>query len=192
MSNEVIAWIVKLLQFGNNGVAMRESKTTDLLKRLLVGKDTKKTLVRLIVVAAAAWVTFTYLLIPMRVKGPGMAPTFKSSSLHFVNAVSYWYGTPKRDDIVAIQLAGRSVMYVSRVLALPGETVAIKDGDIYIDDMLYEGPTFKFFFRYDKVQLKADEFFIVGDNRSLAEGFYQHARIFGRVQRQRIVGSVLF
>ena len=158
--------------------------------RLFFGANPKRTVIRIIVLVALASVTFKWVLVPIRTEGISMLPTYRSGSLKFVYTLTYKYLTPRRGDIVAIRLAGPNVLYVKRVVGLPGERVAVRDGVVHIDDL----PLAERYVQHrkpwdvDEVTLGAHEYFVIGDNR----GMMARDHDFGRVHVSRIFGKVVF
>lgn len=153
--------------------------------RLLVGRSPRRTLVRIAVLVVAAYVVFGYVLIPIRVSGPSMTPTYVTGRPNLVNRLAFAFREPRRGDIVGIRLAGLRVMYMKRIIGLPGEHVEIRRGVVYINDKQLEEPYVVHPAPSERrsMVLEADEYFVAGDNRANSEN--------GRVRRERIVGKVL-
>ena len=65
-----------------------------------------------------------------------MSPTLQNEDVVLLNKLSYKIGSPKRMDVIAFRIGSseNSPTYVRRVIGLPGETVQIKDGKVYVDD----------------------------------------------------------
>jgi signal peptidase I len=161
-----------------------------LVRRLLVGRDPRRTLVRVLVLATISFVTFRWVLVPIRTEGISMLPTYQSGTLKFVNRLAYMSNPPVRGDIVAIRLAGPHVVYLKRVIGLPGERVAFVDGQVWVDDAPLQEPYVRNRRPWNvaEVTLGPREYFVVGDNRGMNAGDHD----FGRVDTARIVGKVLF
>jgi signal peptidase I len=147
------------------------------------------TLVRSAVIVAVAWVVFGFVLIPVRGSGISMRPAVEDSQLTFVNRVAYWREGPARTDIVALRLAGSSVVYIKRIVGLPTERIAIKGGQVFADDVpldesyvarrrMWEVPEFV---------LGPEEYLVIGDNRDMRVEDHD----FGRARRDRILGRVI-
>jgi signal peptidase I len=79
----------------------------------------------------------------MRAEGISMLPTYQSGSLNLVNRLAYLNQTPSRGDIVAIKLAGPHVLYVKRIIALPGERVSLAQGQVYVNGAPSSNPTYE-------------------------------------------------
>jgi signal peptidase I len=161
-----------------------------LIRRLVFGEHPRRTAVRILVLAVAAFVTFRWLMVPIRTEGSSMQPTYASDRLNLVNRVAYAWSSPSRGDVIAIQMAGPHVLYVKRVVGLPGERVTIKDGYVSINGAMLPEPYVKFRrgWNVDEVVLGPTEYFVMGDNRGMSIGDHD----FGRVERPRILGKVVF
>ena len=145
---------------------------------------------RVLVLAAVAFITFTWIFIPIRTDGISMEPTYRSNSLNLLNRLSYRLAEPARGDVVAIRLAGPHVVYVKRIVGLPGERLAFVGGVIHINGVPLSEPYVKNQRPWDRpeVTLGAREYFAVGDNRGMEQGAHK----FGIVDRERILGKVLY
>ena len=160
------------------------------LQRVLFGRNPRRTTVRILVLAAISFSLFRWVLIPVRTDGVSMMPTYQSGSLRLINTLSFRGGIrPDRGDIVAIKLAGPHVLYVKRIVGLPGERVAIAGGFVQVNGTQLSEPYVlsRKPWNYDEVTLGPREFFVIGDNRALAS-----RGDFGRVDASRIVGKLLF
>ena len=114
-----------------------------------------------------------------------------------VNHIAYLLLNPKRGDIVQFlkEDSGQDEMYLRRVIALPGETVQIIDGMIYIDGKtLLEQKPFPSItnpgMAAEPVKLSATEYFVLGDNRNNSED--SRFADVGNIKRNRIIGKVWF
>jgi signal peptidase I len=159
------------------------------LQIVLIGRRPRYTVLRIAVIVAVVFLTARYLVWPLRVQGPSMAPTYRENGINFLNRLSYVFHEPRRGDIVAIRLAGRSVMFMKRVVGLPGETVEFIDGQLYVDGQPLPEPYVQFPCRWNRRPRKLDlnEYFVVGDNRSMHIDDHEH----GAAKRERILGKVL-
>jgi signal peptidase I len=161
------------------------------VRTVLIGRDPRFTLVRIVLVVAVAIVLFKFILLPIRVDGPSMLPTYKHGAVNFVNRLAYWRSEPKRGDIVAVRYSGRSMMLMKRVVALPGETVEFINGQLFVNGQPMAEPYVKYdcdwTARREHYQLATDEYYVVGDNRSMPIDMHYQ----GAAQRKRILGRVL-
>jgi signal peptidase I len=161
-----------------------------LTRRIIFGDNPRRTTVRIIVLGLVAFVVFKWVLIPIRTDGPSMLPTYESGSLNLVNRLAYWRGDPSRGDVVAIRLAGPSILYIKRIVGLPGDRLDIADGLVRINGAPLVEPYVRHrrAWNVPEVTLGPREYFVVGDNRGMREADHD----FGRVDRSRIVGEVVF
>jgi signal peptidase I len=163
---------------------------TATLGRVIAGANPRRTAVRVLVLVVSAYIVFGYVLMPIRGVGISMEPTIVAGDLIFVNRIAYRFRNPERGDVVAVRIAGRSVVYVKRLLALPGDTVGFVDGVLWrngapVDESyVTKGADWQL----EEVTLGSDDYFVVGDNRGMAMA--QHD--FGTATRGRLIGPRAF
>jgi signal peptidase I len=159
------------------------------LRIALVGRNFKFTLTRIVVLVVTCFVVFKFILLPVRIEGGSMLPTYREHSVNFVNHLAYLRHGPQRGDVVGIRLAGPHLMYMKRIIGLPGETVAFADGHVLIDDKVLDEPYEKYDCDWNQppVKLGADEYYVVGDNRTMPPRYHEH----GVASRDRILGKLL-
>lgn len=145
---------------------------------------------RVIVLAAVSFITFKWVMIPIRTEGSSMLPTYGPQELNLVYMLAYRTTPPARGDVIAIRMAGPHVMYVKRVIGLPGERVAVTRGLVQINGAGLDEPYVRNRrpWEYTEVTLGPREYFVIGDNRGMNAGEHD----FGRVDLDRIVGRVVF
>lgn len=156
----------------------------------LLGRRPTRTLVRVAVLILVSIFIFGWVLLPVRTYGDSMLPTYASESFHLVNRAAYSWREPARGDVVALRLAGWRVVYVKRIVALPGERVAIRSGVVLVNQRPLEEPyvTRREPWNMSEVSLGRDEYFVIGDNRGMRMTDHE----FGKVRRERIAGPLLF
>ena len=108
--------------------------------------------------------------------GQAMDSTLSGGDVVLLNELSYRFSSPSRNDVIAFHLNGSedTHSYIRRVIGLPGETVQIKDGIIYINGSVYlEEQNFSQMedagIAKDEITLGEDEYFVLGDNRNRSE-----------------------
>src|ERR1043166_5145223 len=114
------------------------------LQTILIGRSPQRTFVRIVVIVALVFLARAYVILPIRVSGPSMMPTYSQDGVNFVNQLAYLRSTPVRGDVVAIRLAGKSIMYMKRIVGLPGEEIAFHNGHLVIDGEEKEEPYVKY------------------------------------------------
>ena len=127
--------------------------------------------------------------------GVSMEPEFTNGQKVLVNRYAYLLTSPKQNDVVAFLPNGNknSHCYIKRVVAVPGDTVEIKDGRLYVNGV-------KVVDDYDKMAeagiaqnpltLGSDEYFVLGDNRNASED--SRSANSGPVKGKDIIGKVWF
>ena len=160
------------------------------MTKLLFGANPRHTAIRAGVLVAAAVVVFGIVLVPVRLSGISMEPTYSDGGLNFANRLAFAWREPARGDVVAIRMAGPSLVYVKRIVGLPGERVEIAMGTVIIDGEPLLEPTvaYRAPWNVPALRLGDDEYFVIGDNRAMTEQNHD----FGRTTRERIVGKMLF
>lgn len=129
--------------------------------------------------------------------GVSMEPKLYNGQEVLVNRLLYRLSAPRRGDVVVFLPNGNknSHYYIKRVVGLPGETVQIIGGYVYINGELLDEDE-----SYDKIadagiaqveiQLGSDEFFVLGDNRNNSED--SRSGNIGPVKKETIAGKVWF
>ena len=160
------------------------------MRRLVFGSNPRHTAIRVAVLVAAAVVVFGVVLLPVRLSGISMEPTYNDGALNFANRLAFTLRQPARGDVVALRMAGPSVVYVKRIVGLPGERVEITMGTVIIDGEPLLEPTvvYRAPWNVPALTLGDDEYFVIGDNRAMTVQNHD----FGRTSRDRIVGKMLF
>lgn len=156
--------------------------------RLVVGRDPRRTLLRAAVLVVAAWLLIRYGILPVRGQGPSMMPTVRDGQLMIVDRISYRLRLPRRGELAAVTWVEDREVLIKRILAGPGDRIAIAAGVVSVNDVEIAEP-----YVHDRASwtmaattLAADEYFVVGDNRGMPMA--QHT--MGRVARARLIGPV--
>jgi len=159
------------------------------IKHIMFGRNPVRTMVRATLLALLAFIVFGFIARPVRVSGISMEPTLSDGTIHFVNLVKYWWLEPKRGETVVIAMPGGRAFYMKRILALPGETIAFKDGVRYIDGSVIPEPYLRDLGDWTLQSTKIPEghYFVAGDNRLTM--FDSHT--LGLVEREKVEGVLV-
>jgi signal peptidase I len=155
--------------------------------RVIVGRRPFLTLLRILFVITLATFLFKVVLVPIRVRGSSMIPTYYDGAINFVNRLSYRHSKPRRGDIVVIIEPERhEFLVLKRVVGLPGETIAVRRGAISINGIPYQDKYSKepLTHAFRSRKLAEGEYFVIGDNRIVSEYYF--------VTVPEIVGKVIF
>ena len=138
-----------------------------------------------------------FLIQPFYVKGASMEPNFYDHEYLIIDEITYRLAEPKRGDIIVFRYPKNpSQFFIKRVIGLPGERVKIEDNGVYIsqDDSAWQLLTENYLADdaktevplrgYGDIQLRSDEYFLLGDNRNQS----LDSRVFGPVTRDAVVG----
>ena len=129
----------------------------------------------LVYVAVVVGITFfiiTFIGQRTYVSGSSMESTLSHGDNLIVDKLTYRFADPKRYDIIVFPFRyEENTYYIKRIIGLPGETVQIQDGSIYIDgEVLNESYGREVMksagLAADPIELKEDEYFVLGDNRN--------------------------
>ena len=127
------------------GESMAEFEIYRREKKYHIHEIILKWIVDIIMVVCLSFVLATYMLGKTTVVGHSMEPTLENADSLLIDKVSYCFKEPERYDVVVFvpNIANVSKYYVKRIVGLPGETVQIIDGLVYIngepleDDVIY-------------------------------------------------------
>ncbi len=160
------------------------------LRALVFGRRPRATLIRIGLLVATTFVLFKWVLLPVRVTGISMEPTFHDRSIKLVNRLAYRRAEPQRGDIVSIGELGRPDMLMKRIIVLPGETYSMREGQLFVNGEPVAEPYVinRAPWNMPSETLGPDEYLVIGDNRGMRRTDHYH----GRTQRRFIVGKVLF
>jgi signal peptidase I len=147
----------------------------------------------LFVAFALALVIIVFLYQPVKVEGTSMAPLLHDQQRIFINKYVYHFEPIRRGDVVVFWYPlDRTKSFIKRVVALPGETVEIRQGRVYVDGHVLEEPYVPLRFLDSSsllpVKVPPQHFFVLGDHRNSSND----SRVFGMVPSECIYGKAVF
>ncbi len=151
---------------------------------------TKGFFIRIFLIAVASYLFFSYICLPLQIKGNSMEPTYPSRGINFCWRLRYLFSTPRRHDVVVVRFAGSKVMLLKRVVGLEGERVEFRDGKLFVNGSPLEEPYVRNPCNWNLSPRTVDNnsVYVVGDNRNMPiENHY-----FGQTTMKRIMGSPLW
>lgn len=182
-------------------------------------RDTRATaweIIETILLALLIFLMVRGVVLNFRVDGSSMEPTLSNSEMLIINRRayssidingwfdflpgieddasegSYLFNPPRRGDIVVFHPpGGESDPYIKRIIGLPGETVEIRNGSVYVDGVQLSEPyvtsstSWRGESNRSSMTVPEDEYFVLGDNRSNSSD----SRMFGTVPKENIIGK---
>jgi signal peptidase I len=147
----------------------------------------------LLIAIGLALVIIVFLYQPVKVEGTSMAPLLSDQERIFINKFVYRFEDIHRGDVVVFWYPlDRSKSFIKRVIGLPGETVDIRHGLLYVNGELipepYVPPQYTDVTDFGPVKVPKDSYFVMGDHRISSND----SRVFGPVSSQFIYGRAVF
>src|SRR5262249_23934583 len=128
-----------------------------------------------------------------KVEGTSMAPLLSDQERIFINKFMYRFEPIQRGDVVVFWYPlDRSKSFIKRVIGLPGESVEIRSGMVYVDGKpmkeSYVPPQYEDMSDYGPIRVPHGSYFVMGDHRISSND----SRVFGPVHSQFIYGRAVF
>ena len=160
-------------------------------------KEIVSWVVEIAIVLMMAFVLVYFIEMRTSVVGQSMSETLENGDQILVNRFIYKIVGPKANDVIVFLPNGneKSHYYVKRVVGVPGDTVQIKDGRVYVNGAEFTEKVDAAAIEdaglaADTVTLGDDEYFVLGDNRNNSEDS-RYANI-GNIKREYIIGKAWF
>ena len=132
-----------------------------------------------------------------RVIGTSMYPTLRDGDSVIIDTLSYRFFEPARFDVVVFPFKYQEdTLYIKRIIGLPGETVQIMDGKVYINGVELNESQFGFDpieqpgLASAQITLGQDEYFVLGDNRN--DSADSREPTVGNINRSVIMGKAFW
>ncbi len=134
----------------------------------------------------------TYVVQAFKVQGTSMSPELKDGERILVNKFLYYFGDIDRGDVVVFWYPeDPELSFIKRVVALPGETVEIRSGAVYVNGTLieeaYVAGANADLRSFDAVEVRPGHYFVLGDNRNGSND----SRSWGQVPERYIYGKAV-
>ena len=169
-------------------------KTTPSAKKVI--KEIIIWILLIVITISASYFITTNVFVKTSVSGTSMEPTLKEGQVVIVNKLEYYIKSPKRNDVIVYKQSNKEHSYfeIKRVIGLPGETVKIKNGIVYINDEAMKEKVkteaiSNSGLAEEGVKLDDNEYFVLGDNRNDSEDS-RFAGI-GNVLKNEILGKAV-
>jgi signal peptidase I len=169
-------------------------ETTPTVKKII--KEIVIWLLLIVLTITASYFITTNIFVKTAVAGVSMEPTLMEGQVVIVNKIEYYLKSPRRNDVIVYKQSNREHSYyeIKRVIGLPGETVKIKNGIIYInDEALKEKVKTETIenagLAEEGIKLDDNEYFVLGDNRNDSED--SRFASVGNVLKNEILGKAV-
>ena len=131
---------------------------------------------------------------PHEVIGNSMHPTYKNGEYLMANKITYRIKDPQRGDVIIFKYSDTQD-FIKRIVGLPGDTVMLKDGQLYINSKLLDEENYL----NDSIYTNGGEFLKEGESKTIPEGEYfvcgdnrphsSDSRTFGSIEEGDIKGK---
>jgi len=141
-----------------------------------------------LVVAVVAFLLLQITVQSSIVVGNSMLPNLENGQRLLVSKVSYTFHEPERGDVIVFRPSnGRTSEFIKRVIALPGDTIEIKDGVVFVNDQPLDEPYIASppHYSLNKIEVQPDDYFVLGDNRNNSNDSHKGVHAY----KKNIVGK---
>ncbi len=149
------------------------------------------------IVLVLAFIIKAFLIQTFIIDGSSMEPNFHNNEYLIVDKLSYHFSQPQRGDVdIIIPPDDVTKDYIKRIVGLPGDTVVIKNGSVFINNKKLVEPYLKAGEQTlinDNIndemtlKLKSNQYFVLGDNRTNS----RDSRFIGPIPKGNIIGKTL-
>ncbi|MGP1612699.1 MAG: signal peptidase I [Catonella sp.] len=169
-------------------------ETTPSVKKII--KEIIVWILLLVFTVGASYLVASNVFIKTSVSGLSMQPTLEDGQIVIVNKLAYYLQKPKRNDVIVYKQTNKEHSYfeVKRVIGLPGETIKIKNGVVYINDEVFKEKVKTDIIQNgglaeESIKLDDNEYFVLGDNRNDSED--SRFASVGNVLKTEIIGEAI-
>jgi signal peptidase I len=160
---------------------------------------TLDTLQTILLAASIFLVIYIFLFRPFQVSGESMFPTYKDKEYILTSLIALRFEDLKRGDVIVFHAPNDTEKdFIKRVMAIPGDSIYIKEGFIYVNNKkVEENPYLKddvrtyggsFMKEGQSVTVPPENYIVMGDNRQ----FSSDSREWGFLPQDKIIGKSLF
>ena len=137
-----------------------------------LGEEIKDWVVSIVIAVVLAMIIRTFVVELYLVDGPSMRPTLQHAQRLVVNKFIYHFRAPEKGEVLILRYPkDPSRDFIKRVIAVPGDTIEIKDGNVFVNGELQNEDYILSKCRgdYPKSTIPEGHIFVMGDNRNNSE-----------------------
>lgn len=148
----------------------------------------------IVVIFLVLFLIIQFVAVRTAVTSVSMQPTLNEKDNLITEKLSYYFRDPERFEVIVFPFEEDGTYFIKRVIGMPGETVQIdEDGVIYINGEVLEENYGNAVMENagvasEVIQLGADEYFVLGDNRNDKDNADSRNALLGNVSRDEIIG----
>ena len=169
------------------------------ITRELIVREAKEWANSIIVALVLTLIIRTFVVQAFKIPSGSMLPTLQIGDKLFVNKYVYRFEPPKRGDIIVFRYpVDPKKDFIKRLVGLPGETVEIHDGKIYVGGKALEDPASfgkVYYYNHDpyggpgeKIKVPENAYYVLGDNSANSTD----SRFWGFVPKKNLLGKAVF
>lgn len=176
----------------------REIEKKETLEKRDFWKPIRENIQIIAIALVLAFIIRTFIAEPRYIPSDSMLPTLEQGDRLVIEKVSYRFHPPKPGDIVVFQPPeqlqergyGKDQAFIKRVIGTAGDTVAVRDGVVYINDRprdepyILDPPDYTLL----PVQVPGDRLFVMGDNRDNSND----SHVWGFLPTENVIGRAVF
>lgn len=143
-------------------------------------------------------VVYLFILQPNQIKGASMDPTFFNGEYILTSKITYKFRPMKRGDVIVFKsLQNPNIDYIKRIIGLPGDTVTVKGGEVYVNGSMLNEDFLPvktnvwdtgFIKENTPATIPEGYLFVLGDNRPRSSD----SREFGPIPIENVIGTVFY
>ena len=179
----VILGIVSLIFHFNKELKMEEKKK----------KAITENIDSIILAGITALFLITFVIRTFYIPSSSMTPTLKINDFIIVNKFVYAFYNPTRHDVVVFhppaEAKAEGKDFIKRIVAIEGDTVEVKSGVLFINDVAQNEPYIlePILYDMDRITVPKDSYFVMGDNRNNSDD----GHVWGFLPRKNLVGKAV-
>lgn len=170
-----------------------QMETMDITPAASLQQRLKRALTELfevIVIAGILFLGVNLVTARVRVESISMEPSLHAGEFVIVNKLAYRWEEPQRGDIIVFRFPlNPDKRYIKRVIGIEGDSIEVRDGQVYLNALLLEEPYIVAAPNYaNEWQVPENKFFVLGDNRNNSND----SKNWGMLEEDLVIGKAEF